>query len=252
MECKLCGGYAVKIFNLVVLDKYQGEYCRCSDCECLQVVEPSWLGEAYSSGNLSGLDYGVMQRNLDNFCIVYFFSRILAVNTILDYGGGVGVLTRLLRDYSLNSRFYDIHVTHSLAPSFNVSELANSDLFLAFEVLEHFSDPSKELFPLFAASPKYLIVSTEIYDNQGESWPYLVPQTGQHVFFYSEKGMRFIAAKYGYKYLRVSGYGLFYRAARRIVLIEFVFTFAVAAKRYLRLLFFFLSPKGVQVDVRNT
>jgi hypothetical protein len=252
MSCKLCNGVTKKMFNLMILDKYQGEYYVCINCGSLQISDVHWLEEAYGTGNLSSLDHGVMQRNLDNFCMVYFFSKIFSVKKILDFGGGTGILTRLLRDYGLDSFFSDRHVTHSVAPSFNSAIIVESDLRLAFEVLEHFINPAQDLNLLFDKHPKYIIISTELYANQGSDWPYLVPQSGQHIFFYSKKAMEFIAKKNGYKYLNVGGYGLFYRARRNIYLVKLVFTCSVIFMRPLRLLLFLLSPKGVQVDVQKT
>lgn len=251
MRCKLCNGDTIKMFDLMILDKYKGEYIRCTDCGSLQIRDAFWIEEAYCSGNLSSLDYGVMQRNLDNFCIVYFFSKIFSVNKILDVGGGTGILTRLLRDYGFDTYFYDRHVTHSVAPSFNTAIIIDSDLRLAFEVLEHFINPAQDLNILFDKNPKFIITSTELYVNQSSDWPYLVPQSGQHIFFYSKKAMEFIALKHGYKYLNVGGYGLFFKKNKNIFLVKLVFILSLVFKRPLRLLFFLLVPKGVQMDVQR-
>lgn len=252
MGCKLCNGVTKKMFNLMILDKYQGEYYECINCGSLQISDVYWLEEAYRTGNLSSLDHGVIQRNLDNFCIVYFFSKIFSVKKILDFGGGTGILTRLLRDYGLDSFFYDRHVAHSVAPSFNSTVIVDSDLRLAFEVLEHFINPDQDFNLLFDNNPEYIIVSTELYANQGSDWPYLVPQSGQHIFFYSKKAMEFIAKKNRYQYLNVGGYGLFCRAGSNFFLVKLVFTFSVVFMRPLRPLLFLLSPKGVQMDVQKT
>lgn len=252
MSCKLCGGHTLNKFNLTVLDRYLGEYFQCSNCHSLQILNPYWIDEAYSTGNLSTIDHGVMQRNIDNFCIVYVFSKIFSVRKVLDFGGGSGVLTRLLRDYGVNCFFYDLHVVNSLASLYKSNGIADADLRLAFEVVEHFTNPVQDLAVLFENNPRFVIVSTELYENQGSDWPYLVPQSGQHLFFYSKKAMELIAKKNGYRYLNVGGYSLFYNMVRNCRLIRFTFLSAIFFKTPLRLLLFMLSPKGVQADVRKT
>src|SRR6185437_14647439 len=75
-------------------------------------------------------------------------------------------------------------------------------LISAMEVLEHYENPGAELDRLFALKPQAVVASTHVYTGQAADWWYLSPQTGQHVFFYSEKCLKWLAQTHGYDYFR--------------------------------------------------
>jgi hypothetical protein len=74
-----------------------------------------------------------------------------------------------------------------------------ADFILSSEVFEHLSDPATELDRLFQLMPNFVYIRTSRYRGEGSDWYYLVPETGQHVFFYTDDAMRMIAARYGYQ-----------------------------------------------------
>jgi hypothetical protein len=82
----------------------------------------------------------------------------------------------------------------------------------AFEVFEHLSNPREELGKLFAAQPTAFLASTFTYSGEGPDWWYLIPDTGHHVFFYSEMALQLIADRHGYELLRPGGYILFVKS----------------------------------------
>jgi len=47
MKCNICTKEANKIFNSVILKKYNINYYYCANCGFLQTEEPYWLNEAY-------------------------------------------------------------------------------------------------------------------------------------------------------------------------------------------------------------
>lgn len=51
---------------------------------------------------------------------------------------------------------------------------------------------------------------TTPYSGQDHSWPYLIPITGQHIFFYSEMAFRWIADHYDYDLFRKGNYTVFF------------------------------------------
>ena len=75
----------------------------------------------------------------------------------------------------------------------------------AFEVLEHFPDPAQDLEQLFDSRPALVIVATELFNGQDETWPYFAAEGGQHIFFYSPKAMTQIADRFGYSLDFVGG-----------------------------------------------
>jgi Methyltransferase domain len=208
--CRLCEGLLVAKFSLVVLRKYLVRYFECDLCRSLQTDSPYWLDEAYSS-NLSNLDTGVVQRNLQNLAAAYLMSKVFGVSDALDFGGGDGLLCRLLRDYNVNCYVKDKYAIPTYSQGFLEPDFAAPNLILAFEVFEHFATPARELEDLFQFRPRVLLASTEIYDHQDADWWYLALESGQHLFFYSEKAVQMIAERFGYSYILSGGFVLFIR-----------------------------------------
>jgi hypothetical protein len=209
-SCRLCGGKLDPAFELLVLDKYDVHYLKCARCDSLQTERPYWMQEAYAS-NLSILDTGAAQRNISNLAATYSLSRFLRLNDVVDFGGGDGLLCRLLRDYGVNCYVNDKYASATYARAFTTPNFAIPGILLAFEVLEHFEQPRDELKALFQLTPHAILASTEIYSGQGPDWWYFAPQTGQHLFFYSEKALRLIADSYNYTLLLCSGRFIFLR-----------------------------------------
>jgi Methyltransferase domain len=209
-SCRLCGGSLQREFSLRVLDKYDVDYLKCRKCDSLQTEHPYWIKEAYTS-SLSFLDTGAGQRNLTNLAAAYSLSRLLHLNDVLDFGGGDGLLCRLLRDYGINCFVDDKYAAATYASAFTTPNFLRPGILLAFEVLEHFEHPQKDLKALFQSNPHAVLASTEIYTGQGADWWYFAPQTGQHLFFYSEKALHLIAESYNYTLLICSGRLLFLR-----------------------------------------
>ena len=209
-SCRLCGGDLRLEFSLRVLDKYDVDYLKCSNCDSLQTERPYWIQEAYTS-NLSVLDTGAAQRNLANLAAAYSVSRLLRLNDVVDFGGGDGLLCRLLRDYGVNCFVNDRYASATYARGFTTPSFLRPGILLAFEVFEHFEDPCSDLKALFDTEPHAILASTEIYSGQGPEWWYFAPQTGQHLFFYSEKALHLIAESHDYTLLICSGRLLFLR-----------------------------------------
>jgi Methyltransferase domain len=115
----------------------------------------------------------------------------------------------LLRDRGLDARTIDEHATPTYARSFEGALTDGYDLITAFEVFEHFPNPSESVAHLFQVQPRIIIASTEIYSGQDSNWWYLGPQHGQHVFFYSSKALHWLAAQHGYSYYIINGRHLF-------------------------------------------
>lgn len=208
--CRLCNGPLICKFNLLVLKKYQTAYWECSSCESLQTDKPFWLKEAYSI-NLSKFDTGAAQRNINNFVKVFLLSKVLNLKNIIDIGGGDGLLCRLLRDAELNCFSTDKYATPTYAQEFNSPDFSTPDLTLAFEVIEHFENPPLEFDKVFFNKPKFILLSTGIYKKQEKYWWYLNPQSGQHIFFYSEKAIKYLATHNDYEVIVLFGFFLMYK-----------------------------------------
>jgi hypothetical protein len=215
--CRLCGRPASEAFRRHVLRKFDIAYFRCDNCGCLQSEPPYWLDEAYSTGSLADIDTGPGLRALDGQALVYVTARILgypANASVLDVGGGNGLLCRLLRDIGFNARVLDRYAHNTLAKGFD--DIGTTpDIVCSFEVVEHFPNPKDDMKAILARGAGPCIVGTQTYHNQGADWFYLASETGQHVFFYSNAGMDILARQYDYHYVRINDWHFFIRQPLR-------------------------------------
>jgi len=211
--CRLCGAKTQRLFSLVVLESHQIAYLECAGCGSLQTESPYWLKEAYEH-NLAVLDTGAAQRNLANQAASFAIARLLGLRDVLDFGGGDGLLCRLLRDCGVNCYVNDKYAPPSYAIAYTRPDFARPSLLLAFEVFEHFANPSSELKDVFESGAEAILASTVAYDGEGSDWWYLTPESGQHVFFYSRSAMGSIARTYGYELVTQGNYWLFARRER--------------------------------------
>jgi hypothetical protein len=73
-----------------------------------------------------------------------------------------------------------------------------------FEVLEHLPNPAEGLTELMALDADVIIASTTPYTRQEADWPYLSADIGQHVFFWSVKGLEMLAQRLGMRLVTVA------------------------------------------------
>jgi len=251
IRCRLCDGSVSYRFSLDVLQKHSVKYFLCTQCGSLQTEVPFWLDEAYKIGNLSRLDTGVAQRNIHNVAGCVAISRLFGVRNAIDLGGGDGLLCRLLRDYEINCYVKDRYAIPSYAQGFTEEDFATPDLVIGFEVLEHFSNPKSDLDDIFKHDADILLLSTDIYRNEKEDWWYLLPESGQHVFFYSEHALGLIAKKYGYSLIRSGGFLLYVRNATGLQKVVARFLLRPSVCRVIRALIFIRRAPGVWKDHRR-
>jgi hypothetical protein len=211
IQCRLCEATADFAFTCRVMDRYNVGYFRCTDCGSLQSEAPYWLDEAYAGGHLADVDAGPVVRSLESQAIVYTLARFLRMPrtaSVLDIGGGNGLLCRLLRDAGFDARVSDSYAANDLARGFD-DDGTTPDIITAVEVAEHLADPRSDMKGILGRGAKACVLSTDVYTGQGPDWWYINPATGQHVFFYSARGMAVLAARHGYHYERVGNWHFF-------------------------------------------
>ena len=198
--CRLCRSPVRRVFDKLVLGRHRVGYHQCTVCGALQTDAPHWLDEAYAS-KAEWYDTGKASRTLVNFLALQKLFNILGVrktDLAVDFGGGTGLLARLLRDAG-----YNFHTSDKFGSSEFMGAYAWDDighrcrLMTLFEVAEHFADPATEWQRIFASDPDWVIGSTGLYTGQGADWPYLSEASGQHVFFYSREAIAWLAQKAG-------------------------------------------------------
>jgi len=204
MICRVCGERSRAAFKATLMGKHEASYYFCDSCEHLQTQDPGWLPEAYSNA-ISDMDTGILQRNL-------FFKSILSAvisaffdrNALfLDYAGGYGILTRLMRDAGFEFYWLDKYAKNIFANLFEYRpELGRPLLLTAIEVFEHLENPMEDISQMFELSDSILFSQTclPIPPPKPDDWWYYALEGGQHISFYSQVTLRTIAQRYGKNY----------------------------------------------------
>jgi hypothetical protein len=200
MLCKLCNQVSDPIFKRRVLKKYEVAYWRCGNCEFMQTEEPYWLEEAYSSA-ISDLDLGPVNRAVTGSAMVedVILAGFDPNAKFVDWGGGYGVFTRLMRDLGYDFYWRDRYCENLFAKQFVAEDGSSYELMTAFEVFEHLVDPIGEIEGMLKLSPNVLfttLIPPSRLTNATEWW-YLSLEHGQHVSIYSIRSLNLIARKFG-------------------------------------------------------
>jgi len=203
MNCKICLSESKLLFKANVLNKYEVGYYQCINCRFIQTDDPYWLNEAYSSA-IADLDVGLVARNLEFASAIepilneYFPLDLKA----LDYGGGYGLFVRMMRDKGFEFFRYDIYCQNLFAKYFDKENLdpnTKFDLVTSFEVFEHLVNPLEEINKMFTYGDNIffstVLVPSRNFTHQNDWW-YFIPDTGQHVAFYSKEALQAIAGKF--------------------------------------------------------
>lgn len=229
MHCRICNNETEKIFTSLVLNKHSVNYFHCPNCGILQTEDPYWLNEAYSRPiNIS--DTGLLDRNL-------YFSKVLSViiyfafnkdAQFLDYAGGYGIFTRLMRDIGFDFYWHDPYTQNLLASGFehDLNSKTEFELITAFEVFEHLVNPIDEIKKMLQLSDS-IVFSTELIPDDipdPKNWWYYGFNHGQHVTFYSKKTLLKIANIFNINYYSVVGMHILTRqkiSLSRVLLYKF-------------------------------
>ena len=205
MKCKICGSDSELAFEAAVMGRYHGRFSRCRTCGFLQADNPDWLQEAYREPiNLT--DTGLVQRNLllsrvTAAIIFYLFDRN---GTFIDFGGGYGLFTRLMRDIGLNFYWLDPYAKNLLSKGFEYRpEKGQPELLTAFEVFEHLTDPLAEIEKMVLFS-RNILFSTALLPRpmpRPDQWWYYGLEHGQHISFYSPETLSYLASRFGLAYV---------------------------------------------------
>lgn len=200
MTCKICGANSHKVFAAEILHKYNVSYYQCPGCGFLQTEEPYWFKEAIQEAiNLS--DTGILSRSIflsqQTAIILYFLFNRNA--RFVDYAGGYGILTRLMRDLGFDFYWDDLFAKNIFAQGFEYSsKLGEIELITSFESFEHFIHPLQEIEKMLKIS-RNILFSTELLPTPlpgpGEWWYYGLDH-GQHLSFYSLNTLAYMAQKY--------------------------------------------------------
>ncbi len=229
MNCKICQNISAKKFTARVLNKYDVDYFYCSTCGFLQTEEPYWLKEAYSD-SITLSDTGILERNqlfAKNVSLLLATSFSIEGNYV-DYAGGYGIFTRLMRDIGFNFYWKDPYTKNLVARGFEYSNtLSPIEAITTFEAFEHFVHPIEELEKMLAIT-KNIIFSTQILPEtvpHPDHWWYYVLAHGQHVSLYSKKTLEFIAQKYSLNFYCFDSFHVLTTKKLNEAYLKFIFRF---------------------------
>ncbi len=205
IRSRITDGPADPIFTARVLGRYDVRYFRCRRTGFIQTETPYWLQEAYSDA-ITALDLGLLSRNLKarRFTAMFIDRFLSQEGAFVDFGGGYGIFTRLMRDWGFDYWQYDPICENLFAKQFEISLPTEKkqpfEVVTAWELFEHLTDPMDAIETMFTLSDTVLF-STELVPDDDirsvDDWWYFIPETGQHVSFYTESSLRLIASKFG-------------------------------------------------------
>lgn len=204
MKCPIDGAAMERMFEHAVLGRHRVEYFRCPSCRLLQPRDPHWLEEAYSDA-IARTDVGLVDRNRTNWrriepLLHHLFPKAAR---FLDIGGGYGLLCRGMRDDGFDCYTTDPYCENLFAKDFEPGPGFQADALLAFEVMEHLTDPLthvREAFQRYGC--RTLVFSTLVHDGADTpplDWWYYAFETGQHVSLYHRESLEELARQLGVK-----------------------------------------------------
>lgn len=203
-NCPVCTNPLHEVFRAVVLQRHEAIYDHCDRCGFLRIRAPHWLDEAYAD-SIAITDTGLLLRNMVKANQLAAVCKVMGGrpdDAYLDFAGGYGVLTRLMRDIGFNFYWMDIFSKNLLATGFEYTPAVGPcRAVTAFEVMEHVQDPCAFVTEaLDTGQSDTLIFSTELYagapPRPGNWWYYSV-ETGQHIAFYRRDTLQTLADRIG-------------------------------------------------------
>jgi SAM-dependent methyltransferase len=231
--CKICGGMS-PLFGVVDFHKScieaQGKclnvsgkpiyYRRCNACEFLFTEAfDDWSPEAFfkyiynDDYVLVDPDYAAVRPTNNAGVIAKAFEAAREELSILDYGGGCGLLARLLVERGFLAATYDPFSAFSVRPQ------GAFEVITCFEVMEHAPLPDKILADMsgLLATEGVILFSTLTqpanFAQLGLRWWYVAPRNG-HVSLYSQRALAILFARHGMQIFSFSE--VFHMAYRKL------------------------------------
>ena len=211
--CAVCSGSTKFLFSYEVRGEHQASLRECLNCRFTYIANPHWLDESFSS-ELNDLDIGSVDRCLvlADFVEVLIRSMKSSKSRFLDWGGGYGLLSRIMRDRGLDFVSHDIYTRPLFVESSSNLNSETFELITMSEVALHLVDPVPVLTKIMESTDILVftaVIAPEVVPND---WWYLMPDTGQHVAIYHEETLQALAEKLG---VQVTSDGRFFHVLHR-------------------------------------
>lgn len=181
-------------------------YHQCRQCAFSYAPEiANWSEEEFSekiyNENFTKVDVDAVDKRPRNNAgaLIKMFGQHSALIRHLDYGGGTGLLSNILRDEGWDSRTYEPYLEKGTP----LHELGKFNLITAFEVFEHVPDPLKLMETLggLLEESGLIMLTTMLADEhlvpgRRISWWYVTPSTG-HISLFSRKSLQALGRQAG-------------------------------------------------------
>ena len=239
-KCPICHSQVRDFSQLLIRGKFEGRYLKCTSCNFIHAENPSWLEGSFTDA-LNSLDIG----SVDRCNIVADFVEVLANSLkvdnpkVLDWGGGYGLLTRILRDRGVRCSHYDPYTESLFAENIDLQSGSKFDLIVLSEVMLHITDPVSTLTELLKLSDNIMFTAVIAPPDVTPEWWYFMPDTGQHVAIFSQQTIPELGS--ALKVNTLSDKQFFHLVAKdqpgvltRLLFTKRVIPFGVAALLYLK------------------
>ncbi len=197
-QCKICNSETTFLFKHLIMNKYEIGYYQCNSCRFIQTEAPYWLSEAYQSA-INNSDTGILQRNerFRRIVTVLLCSLFNKEEKFLDFAGGYGIFTRMMRDVGFDYYWLDEYAKNLISVGFEHKPNTTYEAITAFEVFEHLDNPIQKIEEMLSLTDT-IIFSTELIGNSvpKTDWWYYAFSHGQHIAFYHTTTLEYIAKKY--------------------------------------------------------
>lgn len=199
ITCKICKSGSNRIFTHKVLNKYDVSYYQCSQCFLIETEQPYWLNEAYQDA-LNAEDTGILKRNEDfkrkvDVLIKDHFNK---ESKYLEFAGGYGIFTRMMRDIGYDFYWSDKYAENILSKGFEHQAGNQYEALTAFEVFEHMTDPVSEIKEMLEITDTIIFSTVLVHETAPQTnWWYYGFDHGQHISLYSLKSLETLAASFG-------------------------------------------------------
>lgn len=209
MSCRACTS-PTAVAHPVLVRGRSVDLQRCPACGMFQFDAPDWLAEAYADP-IADLDVGLASRCVELARVTEALVRACRLGAArhLDFGGGYGLLTRLVRDRGIDMRHHDPYARNLFAQGQQGTLDGDYGVITMVEVLEHLTDP----FEVLAALTEHcsvVVVATVLVPpgtTSLQGWWYLIPDLGQHITFPTAGSLAALASRLGWQ-VATDGVGL--------------------------------------------
>jgi hypothetical protein len=198
ITCLICQSECEPRFKVQIQNKQHSDLYSCTKCGFSFYPNQDWIEGSFSD-ELNSLDIGSVGRVMlaCDFLSEFINSEKLNDANFLDYGGGYGLQTRIMRDRGFNFKNFDPHTQPMFSKYFTGEPFGHYELVSLIEVSLHFENPVAEFTKLMELGD-YLVFTSVVPDKDfGPDWWYITGESGQHIAFYPLRSLKEIANQSG-------------------------------------------------------